>query len=601
MEKILLVFVFLMVGFVGNGQKLHLIYAIEEDTRIGSEKDKLKLQKLIKDIEGELPNLEIIEYYTNSNFTKKWLEDIIIPLDNKSNNDIIWFYYSGHGINYDTWPEIYENEISQTEIHNRLKKTNARLTLTVFDCCNYDVNIVSKPNYPNMNSIKISTLNNKYNNYESLFLKTKGNIVACSASATEFSYFNPTTGGNFSTILFKNIKKENSWSRVLNLSQVETNRISALKNRKQTPKFAWENAGYVEEKLQNLNLVWHTPDIDFNNNKTYKEKKLPIRVKAFGNANLSTSDFAVYINGQIQQNGKVGEVSLQGTTFTTTVTMVEGKNEIVVAVGNQQSKVLTAHYSARKPNLYLLAFAPNYKNSNSTQSLKYTEADAKGFVQAFEQQQAKGVYNYVESKLLLGAAATATNLKIELESLTNKAIHKEDIVMVFVSSHGSQMAEDGVFRILGDDYRGDAPSSTSLNGAFLGTQLAKLDCKKMLFIDACYSGGFIGKDDDEVRAINETLKALTEAQQFMVTFTSSRGNQKSYEHPNWQHGAFTKVLLEGLNGKADQNNDRKITINEISSYLEMEVPKIVDKQYHKKQQPNMYLKDVDGRLPIFVY
>jgi uncharacterized caspase-like protein len=233
--------------------------------------------------------------------------------------------------------------------------------------------------------------------------------------------------------------------------------------------------------------------------------------------------------------------------------------------------------------------------------LKYTEADAKGFVQAFEQQQAKGVYNYVESKLLLGAAATATNLKIELESLTNKAIHKEDIVMVFVSSHGSQMAEDGVFRILGDDYRGDAPSSTSLNGAFLGTQLAKLDCKKMLFIDACYSGGFIGKDDDEVRAINETLKALTEAQQFMVTFTSSRGNQKSYEHPNWQHGAFTKVLLEGLNGKADQNNDRKITINEISSYLEMEVPKIVDKQYHKKQQPNMYLKDVDRRLPIFVY
>jgi uncharacterized caspase-like protein len=136
---------------------------------------------------------------------------------------------------------------------------------------------------------------------------------------------------------------------------------------------------------------------------------------------------------------------------------------------------------------------------------------------------------------------------------------------------------------------------------FLGTQLAKLDCKKMLFIDACYSGGFIGKDDDEVRAINETLKALTEAQQFMVTFTSSRGNQKSYEHPNWQYGAFTKVLLEGLNGKADQNNDRKITINEISSYLEMEVPKIVDKQYHKKQQPNMYLKDVDGRLPIFVY
>jgi hypothetical protein len=601
MEKILLIVGFCCVTVFGNGQTLHLIYDTECVRHLDIKQYEKELLSLIDDIEKKLPKLEIITYNQNCiAASKEWIDSVLYNT-NIYSDDIVMFYYLGHGINYDTWPETDIEGLSQTWVHNKLKQTNAELTLTIFDCTNYQNSIAIAPYYQPYKSIP---LNKTYNNYESLFLKSKGNIVISGVSEEGFGYGyyeESIMGGAFSIIFFDAIRKKSDWETVFNYSKVETTKFVAKRGKKQTPKFAWENAGYVEEKLQNLNLVWHTPDIDFNNNKTYKEKKLPIRVKAFGNANLSTSDFTVYINGQIQQNGKVGEISLQGTTFTTTVTMVEGKNEIVVAVGNQQSKVLTAHYSARKPNLYLLAFAPNYKNSNSTESLKYTEADAKGFVQAFEQQQAKGVYNYVESKLLLGAAATATNLKIELESLTNKAIHKEDIVMVFVSSHGSQMAEDGVFRILGDDYRGDAPSSTSLSGAFLGTQLAKLDCKKMLFIDACYSGGFIGKDDDEVRAINETLKALTEAQQFMVTFTSSRGNQKSYEHPTWQHGAFTKVLLEGLNGKADQNNDRKITINEISSYLEMEVPKIVDKQYHKKQQPNMYLKDVDRRLPIFVY
>ena len=34
-------------------------------------------------------------------------------------------------------------------------------------------------------------------------------------------------------------------------------------------------------------------------------------------------------------------------------------------------------------------------------------------------------------------------------------------------------------------------------------------------------------------------------------YASALGRQFSYEHADWQNGAFTKALLEGLAGKAD--------------------------------------------------
>ena len=61
------------------------------------------------------------------------------------------------------------------------------------------------------------------------------------------------------------------------------------------------------------------------------------------------------------------------------------------------------------------------------------------------------------------------------------------------------------------------------------------------------------------------------------------------------------MLVEGLKGAADKDNNHQITLNELKDYLQREVPRIVRKEFKVQQIPEMYLKDMDGDLPIFVY
>lgn len=59
-------------------------------------------------------------------------------------NDIVVFYYSGHGVNWDDdeWPHMafLDRQYGETAIYNKLKAkcSNAKLILCISDCCNMD-------------------------------------------------------------------------------------------------------------------------------------------------------------------------------------------------------------------------------------------------------------------------------------------------------------------------------------------------------------------------------------------------------------------------------------------------------------------------------
>ena len=52
---------------------------------------------------------------------------------------------------------------------------------------------------------------------------------------------------------------------------------------------------------------------------------------------------------------------------------------------------------------------------------------------------------------------------------------------------------------------------------------------------------------------------------------SCRPDQQSKEDETYQQGIFSKHLFEGLDGKADRNKDKRITIRELFEYLEPKV------------------------------
>ena len=58
-------------------------------------------------------------------------------------------------------------------------------------------------------------------------------------------------------------------------------------------------------------------------------------------------------------------------------------------------------------------------------------------------------------------------------------------------------------------------------------------------------------------------------------FASAGSEQYASEFTSLGHGLFTHVLLQGLSGKADGSTlDGKITIYELKSYLDDQVPEL---------------------------
>ena len=78
---------------------------------------------------------------------------------------------------------------------------------------------------------------------------------------------------------------------------------------------------------------------------------------------------------------------------------------------------------------------------------------------------------------------------------------------------------------------------------------------------------------DEFRKDPKPFAELTDAENGAIVFSSSSGRQFSVEDAKWQNGAFTKALVEGLNGAA-ANADGSITWKSLDHYVTRRVKEL---------------------------
>ena len=73
--------------------------------------------------------------------------------------------------------------------------------------------------------------------------------------------------------------------------------------------------------------------------------------------------------------------------------------------------------------------------------------------------------------------------------------------------------------------------------------------------------------------VNLYTEKLLYREEGKAVITSSDVNEESAEAPRWGggHGVFTYFLLEGLQGKADLNTDRLVTVGELFSFVRQKV------------------------------
>jgi hypothetical protein len=87
----------------------------------------------------------------------------------------------------------------------------------------------------------------------------------------------------------------------------------------------------------------------------------------------------------------------------------------------------------------------------------------------------------------------------------------------------------------------------------------------------------------------------------VTAISSCSSGQKSKIIQEEKRSVFTKSFIDGMQGGADKDKNRKIGLNELYDYLEMEVPKITDQFYPgHEQNPNKISGEL-GNLTIFQY
>lgn len=228
---------------------------------------------------------------------------------------------------------------------------------------------------------------------------------------------------------------------------------------------------------------------------------------------------------------------------------------------------------APKPTLYALAIGVSrYEDANL--KLEFSAKDAVDFASVLKKQQG-GLYKTVVTKVLTDVDATKANILEGLDWLERETT-RNDVAVVFLAGHGVN-DKSGVYYFLPVNGTVDQLRRTGLAFSDIKNTVASLRGKTLLFADTCHAGNIFGRRRGTVD-INAVVNELTSAENGAVVFASSTGKQDSLEDPAWGNGAFTKALVEALNGKAAYGGSKKITINMLDLYLSERVKELTKGQ-----------------------
>ncbi|WP_447975442.1 caspase family protein [Nitrospira sp. Kam-Ns4a] len=222
----------------------------------------------------------------------------------------------------------------------------------------------------------------------------------------------------------------------------------------------------------------------------------------------------------------------------------------------------TGNEAVIKPKLYVLAIGISAYQREELR-LGFAAKDARDFARAMARQQG-GLYEAVETKVLTDGQATKENILDHLDWLLKQTTGK-DVAMVFLAGHGDTDVK-GKYYFLPVNVDPERLMATGVPYTDLKETVEALAGKVFAFVDTCKAGNVLGKRRGGAD-INQLVHELANADSGAVVFTAATGRQASLEHPDWGNGAFTKALVEGLNGQADLFGRGTITITSLEAYI----------------------------------
>ena len=224
--------------------------------------------------------------------------------------------------------------------------------------------------------------------------------------------------------------------------------------------------------------------------------------------------------------------------------------------------------------------------------LYYCESDAQSAKTAFS---GSSMWSGATIYYITNQQATESNILNTISTIKSSA-SSDDLFVMTYSGHGTNTDGRAALCVWNDSlndwaYINDSELATAING---------MPCPSALFIDACYSGGLIGKNLTAVsKGTTKTARIYTGApgydQNFkgsfnpktsknvenisnLVCVTAASGSEYSWESYDLEHGVFSYYYTEALGssssaGPADINGNSSVSAEEVYTYA---YPKVVE-------------------------
>jgi uncharacterized caspase-like protein len=203
--------------------------------------------------------------------------------------------------------------------------------------------------------------------------------------------------------------------------------------------------------------------------------------------------------------------------------------------------------------------------------LKFAHRDAQDVASALVNTQEGGLYAEVKPMFLQDRTADKAGIFDALAAMNRNMAGGagQDLAIVMFSGYGTMI--DGQFYLVphGADNSTTARLKVSAIAATeFQSEITKLaqHGRVLVLLDACRSAGLIGGPLPAAEVLKSALAASN-----VTVLTSSKADKLSREDEKWQHGAFTKVLLDALSGSAydiDTDHNGVISMVELTAYVE---------------------------------
>ncbi|MBI3398172.1 MAG: caspase family protein, partial [Deltaproteobacteria bacterium] len=187
---------------------------------------------------------------------------------------------------------------------------------------------------------------------------------------------------------------------------------------------------------------------------------------------------------------------------------------------------------------------------------------------------------------LLNERATKGDIEGYMGTWLKNNVERDSAVFIYYAGHGAPNPLTGEAFIIPFDGNPAFPEATGIPLKNLYQKLADLNVKETFVVmDSCFSGGGGRSVMAKVgRPMAISVENPVLASGNVVVMTAASGTEISSSYPEKRHGLFTYFFLKGLQGDADFNGDKTVSLAELYNYVTPQVKKIA-KERQMEQTP----------------